>query len=283
MRKKYYLLFLILLLQNTTFAQTINDLTEVVYSYSFTTAKQRIENKQLNNSLSSSELSLININYYWWQFLSGNIEKQYQDLCLQTCLNYRHPRTTENYNEVFHSAIVFSYIIRIYAAQGKYFKAIYFLEEAMPYFENALENEDKHESLMLISGLYNYVITYSLDRYPLFYSYLFFYSTGDKSHGLDLLKKCAKSRNVVIQTEAKYFLMKIYFELEKKYTGAQLYAEQLVKEYPNNLVYRYEYYKILFKQKLYNRAEQQKNIIISLSRNNKELNVYQRKHFITLL
>lgn len=279
--KRYSLLFLFLSVAGFSYCQIRRDLTEKIYKFSFSKTKDNIEILQKNN-LNKNELLLIKTNYYWWQYLSGNAEKQYLELCLKNCHNLEQPEIINNSQIVFQYATIYCFIIRIYAVRKQYLKAISFLDKAMPYFEYAMQNENKHDGLMLISGLYNYLIDNSLNENPFFYPYLLIYPGGDKFHGLDLLHKCTKSDNVIVQTEAYYFLMKIYFEIEKKYGKAQLYAEKLLSKYPKNLVYRYEYCKILAVSQQYNKIVMQKKLIIDDINKNTQLNQYQKTHFLNL-
>ena len=284
---KLYSISLLFFISISTFAQhskiSINSITNDIYSYSFNTAKKNIENIKFKNKISSKEYLLLKTNYYWWQYLSGNKKKEYLDFCLQKCLKFETNETHKNNEITYQKALINCYIIRIYITKKEYFKAISQLDKTMPYFKYAIEHENEHEGLMLISGLYNYFIDFGLSERPLFYPYLLFYPNGNKQHGLDLLQKSLKSENLIIETEAEYFLMKIFSETEKKYLKAKLYAEILTNKYPKNLVYRYEYYKILIALKQYDKAKQQEELILELSKQNNQLNKFQKLHFKAIL
>jgi hypothetical protein len=70
------------------------------------------------------------------------------------------------------------------------------------------------------------------------------YPEGDKEKGLAYLTEMTKSSDAFLRNESLYFLMRIYYDLEKDYRLAKKYADILVSDNPNNLIYRLFQYRV---------------------------------------
>ncbi len=143
--------------------------------------------------------------------------------------------------------IIYAFKSRLQILKQNYFKSVWFLEESVDYIEKSLGDESEYPPLYLTSGLYLYFMNFAVNNYSYISPYVFFMPDGNKTKGLRYLKKATKSPLPFIQTEAHYFLLKIYLETEQQYNKGIKHAEILVNHYKDNVMYRWLYYRLLIK------------------------------------
>lgn len=226
---------------------------------------------------------LLEANYWWWKILSGedtdaNYEKM--EACLDMALSKIPKRKTKDYsNEELYNAInVYAYKSRIKIFQGKYIKGAQNLNTCIDYVEASFGKEDNYELFKLTSGLYYYFIDYGYENYVLARAYLIFLPDGDKQKGLAFLKNAYQSNNLLVKTEAAYFLMKTYCELEKNYAEALKYCTTLIELHPNNLLYRYHQHRILLFEGKKDLATRHLNLLLEAQKKGKT----HAEHFVSL-
>ncbi|MFH2141747.1 MAG: hypothetical protein ABIJ97_04950 [Bacteroidota bacterium] len=224
-------------------------------------------------------------NYCWWIYISGiqtdSVAKQANSI-IDTGINKLNSVKILNNSQLFSLISLYAYKTRFQIFNNKYISALNNLSKAINLLKQSFGKENQYENFRLTSGLYLYAISYVTEKYPIFYPYIAFYPKGDKEKGITLLEECLKSDNVYLKTESTYFLMKIYLDGEKKYKKAEIFSKQLITLYPDNLVFLYHHYLIL-KQANIKESDQIKNRIIEISKNSKQLNDLQKKHFINQL
>jgi len=234
-----------------------------------------------------STYQAVKANYYWWLLISGddsesNLQQCQKHLDGTLAIIKQKPEKQHTNEDVFNLIFSYAYKARLEILHGKYFSAVQYLRYTLDYLKFSLENENSYEQFKLSAGLYHYFAAYSIDKYPIIYPYFIFYPRADKAKGLKILKICAKSENLVLRTEATYFLMKISHEIEHNYTDAENYAKQLLLWYPQNLVFRYTYFKILLAAKKEEQAVNELNCIKQNAAHNSQLSDKQKKHFMEL-
>lgn len=189
--------------------------------------------------------------YLWWHIISGNdSEENYgkMEASLDKALDKLPPSNdAESYtNEQLYNAIVIhAYKSRIKMFQGKYIKAVQNLNSSVDFLKLSFGREKEDDLFKLTSGLYNYFVKFGYEYSVLARAYLIFLPSADKEKGIAFLKEAAKSKDFIISTEARYFLMKIYGETEKQPKLAMGYAKELVNNYPDNLLFRYYLHKLM--------------------------------------
>jgi hypothetical protein len=258
------------------------------YLYNFQFQKADSLVKQFKNQYPVHPLSYIfAANCCWWKMVSGDSSqscKQSFNNELNNSLKYldagkQYPMSNW---DIFNYINVFAYKARLDLMERNYFKAISHVDALIEYQKMSLGKEFHFPAFNITSGLYNYSIPYTIKHYPYFIPALLFLPDGDMKLGLKQLTTASLSSDVVIQTEANYFLMQINLECEKNYLLAGTYAEILTKAYPDNLLYRYYYFDILLKQNLYSDAKKEMETI-NIHSNNKELTSLQKKYFVELV
>ncbi|TVQ88272.1 MAG: hypothetical protein EA393_09325 [Bacteroidetes bacterium] len=232
---------------------------------------------------------LMRAQYYWWQIISNDLDllqqKNYQaSLVKAESLAKELVKTKNyNYNDVFQFINLYALKARIELMNSEYLRALRHMRNCTDYLELSLGRENIHPDFYLTSGLYNYMADYGSRRYPFLMVYALFYPRGDMQKGLEQLKAATHSNNIVIKTEAHYFLMKIFLELEQDFSQALQHAAWLVGEYPENLIYLFHYHEILLLLEKNELAVEIRKDFLELLNNNKQLSFSQRKYFQALL
>ncbi|MFW6019158.1 MAG: hypothetical protein ACOCPM_01130 [Bacteroidales bacterium] len=252
-----------------------------LYNFQFSSAQ-----KVLNGAADSLEadsweyFALSNI--HLWQIFAGakdeEIQKKYRfylDLQLQ------HSDKISNEKEArFLKIMHYTYLTRLTLNEKEYFSAF----KAVSKYYSLLKptfSDTTYAPYLLIDGLYYYLFSYAHKNYVLLRPFLSVYKQGDARKGIRYLKKAASSSNEIIRTEARYFLMKIYYEMESKPQKALPYARHLKSEYPGNFIFDFYYHQIQasLKQNYVADIKKVKDRIISKA----ELNKSHKHYFKTLL
>jgi len=293
--KNSYLLVLLFFFASSGYSQPSNsyldhsnsqEFIQMLYSYSFHSADSLLFSNPFF-SQKNVTTDLLKANKEWWLLISGDNTANHSALCKQYLTLAEKkidaiPSEQLNPVHVFNLITIYSYLVRLELMNKNYFQAIKYLDITNSYIEYSLQNDSKYEFFTLTSGLYYYMAEYSQEEYPVLYPYFLFCPKGNKEKGIALLKKCSESENLILKTEANYFLMKIYLYCEKDFEKASQYAEYLIHQYPANLIFQYEYYSVLHVQKKATMFSQVAKIKLQASHNN-ELNDSQKKHFIEII
>ncbi len=186
--------------------------------------------------------------------------------------------------QLFHAAIVYALSARHDAMEGHSLRAAASGRQAVRYIGSASGREDEHSGLFLTMGLYNYMVEAASERYPLFRLYRLFYPRGDKKLGISQLERAAHSGEQVWATEARYFLMRIWLDMEEEPDRALVYARQLSAAYPENLIYQYYHLEAMRlagsgTEELERRREEVRSVMESLFSLTPEQRAYFRELF----
>ena len=194
---------------------------------------------------------LTRANYYWWKIISENPGSDQQQLYLNSLNNAEYTvrqifmAREYDYADVFHFINLYALKARLDLLNGSYAKALRHMKNCVDFIGLSRGREELHDDFYLTSGLYNYLTEYGSAKYPFLRLYTLMYPKGNMRLGISQLETAARSQDPVIQTEAHYFLMKIFLELEQDYQKALEYAGWLATKYPGNLIYLYHYHELL--------------------------------------
>lgn len=202
------------------------------------------------------------VNYYWWRILTGDDAKEVRrkfmtGIILEKKILDEKQKSSLNNEDIFNFMNVYAYQARMDLYNNDYIRAVSHIDKCLEYLILSFQYENKYEAFYLTSGLYNYFISRARSHYPYLYPYLIFLPKSNLEKGFQYLIKCTMLHNIVLKTEANYFLMKIYSEEEKEYQKAKPYAEWLTKTYPKNVLYNYLYLNILINLNEKTAAEKQ--------------------------
>jgi hypothetical protein len=188
-------------------------------------------------------------NYLWWYMISHSAEAKIRNEYTKNLLHAEQLLTDAfsdfpANDELFFLIHVYAYRLRLELMHGEYLQAYRYLHQAMKHISLSLGKEDEHPAFLLTSGLYNYMTEHIRKNYPLFRIYLLMHPRGNMSLGIKQLQMASNQKDQVLQTEAQYFLMRIYLDLEDRPDTALDYASWLTEMYPENLVYLYYHHQI---------------------------------------
>ena len=225
--------------------------------------------------------------YLWWLIISGEDSKENEQLyragIAEAIVKSRTSMATEpSLDDLFHLISLYAMQARLDMKNGAYIRALRNGRNAVNHLESSRGYEDSYHGLLLTSGLYNYMTVQAGRKYPFLKIYTLFYPEGDAALGLRQLHRATLSDNLVWQTEAHYFLMRIYLEMEMMPAEALHHARWLTAQYPSNLIY--QYYHLLALKELGDEAEiaEKKRDIYMEATSNQQLSSAQVNHFLSL-
>ncbi len=289
---KCFIICIILSLQlnysYTLFAQdkmkaihTVDSLFLHLYEFDFEQATKKIQKLRIV-MIDKPELYVYNANYYWWLLISGRNDENYLQKCRQELLHGINDVEMEHEDEVSSSFLLltmYTFLVRLELYEDNTLKAIFYFQHILENVSAVLESQHMYPEYTLFTGLYLYFAQVAREDYPIISVYLLFFPKGDKKKGLHLLKEGTNSDDISLSTESLYFLMKIYFYVEKNYREALSYSTILVDRYPENPVYLLEKQKIMSEL---NNRDSIVNIYKTYQNMRKKLTGSQKQNFDSL-
>ncbi len=226
-------------------------------------------------------------NYLWWQIITSpenvSLEKLFRDhITKAVALSVAGKEEASSYQDIFYFITMHAMNARLDFTHGAYIRAMKNGRNAISWVDISLGNEHNYDGLYLTSGLYNYMVVQATRKYPFLKIYSLFYPEGNKTLGIEQLRKASQSSNNALQTEAHYFLMRIFLDMEENAAQALAHANWLTKSYPENLIYQYYLLSVLNALGDNQAALEKRQEIHRKALQNKWINDSQRKHLIDL-
>lgn len=214
---------------------------EYLYNFQFNSCLNKFEYLKTHYG-ESPWTYILSTNYYWWLYLTGEnkdetIEKFYEHL---TKAEVR-IKTLNTYENQFCMSLVTAFKSRFDLMEGRYIAALRELLKHINILDKTIGKEKHYKSFYLSSGLYYYLNAAAYRDYRVLRPLLSLLPDGDLNKGIYYL--ALKKQDLVLDTECKYFLLKIFFEIEKDYRLAEMYGKYLMKKYPQNFIFGHIYYK----------------------------------------
>jgi len=144
-----------------------------------------------------------------------------------------------------------------WADNGKPGKIIPDLRNMYKYTKKGFELKDQFVEFYFSTGLYNYYIEAYPEAHPGYKPLIAFMHKGDMELGLEQLNY-AINHTVFLKVEALLFMSLIQLKYEYDVNSAAIYAERLVRDYPENIFYQGHLITILLHQ---NRFNQVRNLL----------------------
>jgi hypothetical protein len=253
------------------------------YNFKFNTADSLL-NEYEKEVGSSSDILLARSTILWWRIISekkSNLNGAYHKN-LESAERKLFNEKSVNENEFIYKVIsLYGLGARMDGLEKNYFKAILKINNCLKYINKSIGKEEDFVYFYLTSGLYNYYKVNSTEEYPLLVPYLTLYPDGNIKKGIEYLKVASNTNDVVLSTEANYFLMKIYLD-KKNYSEAEKYCTKLITKYPSNLLFMYYNFIIQLKQDNLYKAKVFMARIKIAAKNNTQLSDVQRKYFFDM-
>lgn len=287
--------FILLLISHSLFGQynffntndsLINDYHKLLYEYEFENAHKTL--KKISALNSKKETYLFDVNYDWWQIISGEDSKDNFKRCFAV-LNEAQivlaNEAIETEYDLLNALLIYLYEARIHVFNKNYYKALVGYSQMLSMFKKLMndDNNPMSDNKKLVLGFYNYSVGRLKSKYPIFYPYFLLLPSSDIELGKKWIIQSLKSKSVVVHTEALYFLMKISLELDNDYEYALLFSNQLIKEYPKNLLFLFYHFQIHYALKNFEEAKQISQKIYTIAHSLSFLSEKQKTHFNTII
>lgn len=226
--------------------------------------------------------------YYWWMIISGSKANDYEGLYRTSIsrslsIARNRPEGNPDPTDLFYLIGIYGMHTRIDIMNKAYVRALRNGRNAMHLVEKTTGMENRYSGFFLTSGLYNYMTVQAGQRYPFLKVYTLFFPEGDRELGLSQLKKAAASDYLIWRTEAHYFLMRIYLEMEELPGLALPHAEWLTRRFPANLIFQYYHLEVLKALGDQGIAQAKAEEIRAAAIRNPNILKEQREYFLSLL
>jgi tetratricopeptide (TPR) repeat protein len=129
-----------------------------------------------------------------------------------------------------------AFLAELYVNNGHNFKALGEAKSAYKYIKIGFDQLDTNPEFYFSSGIYNYYREKYPEENPFYKSFLWFFKSGDKEEGINMLKKGASLASFT-KAECLTYLFHIYLRYEDNPIASMYYARLLKNKYPNNLHY----------------------------------------------
>ena len=219
--------------------------------------------------------SQLKTNFYWWVLITGNDNDSIRTL---TQINAKNTLdNTRIYNDTkrecfwsseFSHFISHGYLSRLHTLSNNYLQLLSHAKSMLNIIEKNLIKVDDCDCFKFTSGLFHYFSEYARNESYFFKAGLLFYPASNSEFGIKLLNEASKSENLIISSEANYFLARIYGDNEQEMDRAIYHYSILTKLYPNNLIYLYYELNAMIKANYSKEILQQKKQDAILSINN---------------
>ena len=269
------------------FSSDVNNFLLSTYNFQFQEADSLLA--IIKSEESKYIASLCEINQSWWYIITGNNTDYYKELALaklDTLIYEIQSRDDEfERNElIFLASSFLTYKFRISMMAGDRVGALAAIHKMGSYIHVMINKYDEYPLFKLPVAIYHYSVEKALAQYPFLKVGLIFYPKADIETGKQFLLDNLNSDNILLRTESAYFLMRFNYDIQLNHELAALYADQLTKSFPKNLVYQY-FQLLILKDEVTGRKNYQEERLhfINKIKENKQLNQLQQTHFLNLI
>lgn len=260
MKKNIFCLFL-LLVPIRLFPQ--NDIKDLIkqgldYSYNFQLKKaEETFNKIITKNPNDPRGYHYASGIYLWIFLSNKDKNDYDSFMNYSSMAIDKASKILDGKEDDETALYtlganYGFRAMAFMKSNSYINAVWAIKNSNKYLKETLEKNPKNYDAYLGLGLFNYAISLvpGVFKWVLKMAGL----SGDRDEGITFLKYAYRNGNNT-KTEAAYYLSQIYSETLIDYNTAQGYLRQLLKEYPDNILFQYSEAVVLIKSRHPDEAE----------------------------
>lgn len=262
----------------------VREVFEYLYSYQLVSADSAAD-VGLKKYPDRAEWALLKATVAWWQIVSGYLEDDDWKQTFTSQLKQCEQKAKDEPGDVslYNTILVHAMRTRYDLLENNYFSAVNHLNASIDRISDSFDREENYSPLYLTSGLYYFFMQEAYDEYTLMRPYLFFYPDGDKEKGLKYLKQMSRDEDLFLRTEANYFLMRIYHDVDSNHAEARKYILRLLDEHPQNLMYRFFHIKVLWSLEDMENAEKEVDVYKQMIDANTELSSIQKAHMLSIL
>lgn len=137
---------------------------------------------------------------------------------------------------------------------SNYMKAVSRAKEAYSSLKAGMDMKDDFIEFYFSTGLYNYYREKYPEVHPIYKPFTWFFKSGDKTLGLEQIKK-SYLKSTFMKAEAADYLTHIYLHYENDPAQALKYARTLHEDYPNNPYFTASFIDASFTANVYQNLE----------------------------
>jgi hypothetical protein len=211
-----------------------------IYAMDFNKSKNLVDNyyKEYQNQTSKY---IVKAYYLRWKYLPITkdlpvIYSQYLSV-LDSAISSAENILSKNADNLEESYFKMSALImkaELHAHNNSIIKAAFEGKSALSIIKNGFEWCEQNPEFYISTGLYNYYIEFYRDKGFFYQSLLWPFSNGNKSLGLEYLKK-GNAQATFSKVECRFYLAHLNFKLENNPELGLKYCKELIDQFPNNL------------------------------------------------
>lgn len=201
---------------------------------------------------------------YQWYFLGGEDKNDYENFMdlSDSVIEKASELLEKNPNNVeilYLLGSAYTYRGIVFTKAENYLNAAWAVKKSESYLSSVIEIDSSFYDAYFGLGLYNFAVS----QIPTAFNWALSLAgiEGSKAAGINYLKIAARKGNFA-KVEAQYYLSQIFSEVLSDYNKASYYLENLVKKYPQNIIFRYSYASLEIKKKNLNSAKKNLNLIL---------------------
>jgi hypothetical protein len=233
---------------------------------------------------SDPEYNLAVVNYYWYRLISGEENKKYSTLISARIRNMepllKNAGAQVKDQLLFLMISISAYKARVSLLDYSYFSAMSDLSNYYALLKKSFGLEESYHPFFLTTGLYLFFTGYAKEKVPVLTPLLNHYNAGNKDVGIQYLKIASNSEDWKVRQEARYFLMKVYFDVYHNYRESAKYCNMLLAEYPENLLFQYYILKISLGVNQIDNARNRMLLLEKAAGRNLQLTSGERSYYI---
>ena len=229
----------------------------------------------------SSWVYILEANYYWWKIISGEKTDSYTDAFYNSLeLANQNLDGLKVDEKKFLLILIYSFESRVNLMEKKYLTTIFELKRHIHVIKSTFGKEESYNAYYLSSGLYHYLTSVAYSNYIFLRPLMQLLPEGNKVKGIQFLNK--QTKDPILETESRYFLMKIFDEVEHRDDLSIKYASLLCKKYPQNFIFQEHYFKLMLRSRKTPLSANELKMTKKTILNNKQLSKVQQSYFIQM-
>ncbi len=209
-----------------------------LYNMKFEEARARFEkiNQRYPNHPIGPFLKGLNL---WWTIMLDLTDTSHDEAFFEQMdeVNPRSDHLMEQNQHHFDAALfkgaAHGFKARLHSNRSNWWKTIRNGKTAISYVRDVADRAPDGGDYVFGKGMYDYYAATLPEEYPLSQAIMWVLPEGNKERGLELLRETAENGRYV-QTEAVYFLAKIYYLYEDDYRYSRKYVSWLREHHPDN-------------------------------------------------
>lgn len=245
------------LLQDQSTYKLATDAMAHIYAWDFEEAERLVVQVNQRASLHPVSPMLRALLYYWRRapFPYDNaalVAPLLKDLSLTEAMSDKRLKAKpDDLEGLFFKSLACSMRMRYHVSMGERMRAASLAGDVYALIRKSDKHLKSFSELYFLSGLYQYYRVAFPEQNPMYRPLAAMFPKGDKARGIAELQHAARNA-AFTASEARSYLMRIYFTYEKQPQKAVVFAREAVELCPKNKLYWVAYLTLLSRTRQYN-------------------------------